>query len=73
MGLLPKWGLFSGKDKSHGGGPGKMSWGKRGSQMQIKISGLYPIRGSSLKPKPDMIKDSVKKATRVTSVDRLEG
>lgn len=50
-----------------------MSWGKRGSQMQIKISGLYSIRGSSLKPKPNMIKDSVKKATQVTGVDRLEG
>ena len=41
--------------------------------MQIKISGLYSIKGSSLKPKPNMIKDSVKKATQVTGVDRLEG
>ena len=42
--------------------------------MPIKISGLYPTGGSSLKLKTDMIKVlCVRKAMQVTSGDRLEG
>lgn len=42
--------------------------------MLIKVSGLYPTGGNSLKPKTDMIKVlCVREAMQVTTGDRLEG